>query len=110
MARIQAKSEFCISCQSPLYQLPESSVSAARVQRNPFIYARKLKIDTDLLGQKRDVKEFRVALFLCKRVIADAPNLRPAIRMVFVCSLSLQHPNSCLENIYSFFICPSSTQ
>ena len=55
MARIQAKSEFCISCQSPLYQLPESSVSAARVQRNPFIYARKLKIATDLLGQKRDV-------------------------------------------------------
>jgi hypothetical protein len=32
-----------------------NSASAARVQRNPFIYARKLKIATDLLGQKRDV-------------------------------------------------------
>jgi hypothetical protein len=33
----------------------QNSASAGRVQRNPFIYARKLKLATDLLGQKRDV-------------------------------------------------------
>jgi len=51
----------------------------------------------------KEHKEFTVPLFLCKRVISDAPILRSSKRRVFICSLSLQHPNSRLENIVFLF-------
>ena len=52
----------------------------------------------------KEQKEFTVPLFLCKWVISDAPILRPAKLTVLICSLSLQLPNSRLENSYIFYL------